>query len=341
MTGQHGVSLDSRVHSTYPAGIRSLAQPVALVSEIDKSPRRQVLDAVFIPTRNRTENVAGLLDELSWLDSPIFIIPSSDRDIELLSPLQRDRVQRLPMPESDFRHFLRALRTSQLRFAPADWGSWDLSLKRNAVLLFLFLDDDIRSITPTTVLRGAASLGSYPLSGCFIEGFPDTSVLGHLLRAVGVCEPTFLSGSFIFVDPQRTRAFFPAIYNEDWLFMLPDLLIKEVCSVGTVTQLPYDPFAVSTRAVFEEFGDVVVDALFGLVLDGGYDSRHSQAFWTEAIAERKGLLTSLVGNASLNRSQLESAQAALQVCLSIEPTDCVEFVEAWERDLETWHAFVD
>jgi hypothetical protein len=242
------------------------------------------------------------------------------------------------------------LRTTQHRFAARDWASWDLSLKRNAALLLarrrgyssiLFLDDDIRSIRESTVFEGVTSLDSFPLSGCFIEGFPDTSVLGHLLRVVGLPEPTFLSGSFMFVDPQRARAFFPAIYNEDWLFMLPHLLAREVCSVGAVTQLPYDPFQTSARAAFEEFGDLVVDALFSLVLDGGYEKRHSPAFWTDALAERHGLLTSLVGNTSLTHEQIESGQAALRVCLGVCPIDCVDFVEGWEHDLETWRAFSD
>jgi len=145
----------------------------------------------------------------------------------------------------------------------------------------------------------------------------------------------------MFIDPPRARAFFPNVYNEDWLFMLPHLLRCEVCSVGTVTQLPYDPFHLPNRAAFEEFGDLVIDALFGLVLDGDYDSRYSLAFWTELIAERQCLLTSLARNASLTRSQLESGQAALQVCLGIRPMDCVDFVEGWERDQETWRAFSD
>lgn len=350
MTVQPVISEGAKAHSLYPAGIRSLAQTIPATSRIGKSPLRRRLDAVFIPCRNRAKNLASLLNDLLWLDAPIFVIPSSDRDIELLDSKHRARIERLPVSPPEVREYLRGLRTTRHRFAARDWTSWDLSLKRSAALLFarrrsyssiLFLDDDIRSITESTVLNGVTSLERFPLGGCFIEGFPDTSVLGHLLRVVGLPEPTFLSGSFLFVDPQQTRAFFPAIYNEDWLFMLPHLLAKEVCAVGAVTQLPYDPFRTSARAAFEEFGDLIVDALFSLVLDGGYDRRHSLAFWADALAERHGLLTSLVGNTSLTRDQLRSAQAALRVCVGVWPTDCVDFVEGWEQDLEAWRAFTD
>jgi hypothetical protein len=85
----------------------------------------------------------------------------------------------------------------------------DLSLKRNVGLLLahlvgwrgvLFLDDDIRDLSPRTVLRAAGALRPGWATGMIAEDFPDNSVVCHALRLSGAPQGVFVSGSALAVD---------------------------------------------------------------------------------------------------------------------------------------------
>jgi hypothetical protein len=177
------------------------------------------------------------------------------------------------------------------------------------------------------------------MAGCFVDDFVDTSVMGHLERATGDPVYPFLSGSFLLLRPHDVKGFFPCIYNEDWLFMILRILDQSICSYGSVGQLKFDPFRDSTRSVFQEFGDVLVDGLYALLADNQYSRRHDKKVWAGIIEQRREFLLSL--SAQLPGIKHRRIIATmLDVSTSITAMDCLNFISDWERDLITWEKYI-
>ncbi len=151
----------------------------------------------------------------------------------------------------------------------------DAGTKRNVALLLsrqlgwrrlLFLDDDIQPPSAEEITRavsmlgpGGASMASWPA-----HEFPDNSVVCHARRTVGLKQDTFLAGGCLLVDLTRPLPFFPAVYNEDWLFCWEAVRDRRMALPGAVDQQPYNPFD-PRRAAREEFGDVLGEGLFALL----------------------------------------------------------------------------
>ena len=49
----------------------------------DQHTAMQSLDAIFIPFRNRFDNVNALLGELEWYQGPIYVMPSSHSEMDI------------------------------------------------------------------------------------------------------------------------------------------------------------------------------------------------------------------------------------------------------------------
>ena len=85
----------------------------------------------------------------------------------------------------------------------------DLSAKRNIGLLLarlvgwhgvLFLDDDIRDVSPRTVRAAGDALRPGRATGMIAADFPDNSVVCHAARLAGLRQDVFVSGSALAVD---------------------------------------------------------------------------------------------------------------------------------------------
>ena len=152
-------------------------------------------------------------------------------------------------------------------------------------------------------------------------------------------------------------SFFPDIYNEDWFFFAREAASRELRQVGQATQLEYHPFASPERARGEEFGDLLAEGLFALMgqadptvrfreqlsaADGSYWSRFIDARH-DVITETRTLLSSALetngdnGRGSAALDSLEAAQNQLDHAITAD--DCVNFVDAWQDDLEDWQLF--
>ena len=145
--------------------------------------------------------------------------------------------------------------------------------------------------------------------------------------------------------------FFPAIYNEDWLFLLRLLtsgLRHPVLDGGHVHQDEYDPFP-AARAASEEIGDLIGEGLLSLVQSGGRDAlpRASDEFWRQAIRARRAMLVDLrcrvdaahdVDWGELTKAL--DAVAAIHERLLLEEASWVAqiqtFVQVWHADLRRW-----
>jgi hypothetical protein len=231
----------------------------------------------------------------------------------------------------------------------------DLSMKRNIGLLLarmlgweriFFMDDDIRAVSADTVLSTVSLLGSvghgYRTAGMSVERFPDNSVVCHARREVGEHQGVFVSGSVLAVDCRVPFGFFPDLYNEDWLFFYRDAAEERLATPGSLAeQLPYDPFADPQRAAGQEFGDVIAEGLYALLHSGLGIEAADEEYWTRFLRHRNGVLDDVARRLPSLRPELRGAiskaiSAAQQVLWEITADMCVDYVAAWQRDLELW-----
>lgn len=313
----------------------------------DENPRSE-LDAIYVPFRRQSEHIKELLNSLRCCATPVYLLPSNDFGISPIHTSRPSNTHVLQMEGTGFRCFFESLFTSRHRQTVRHCATWDLPIKRSFALShaiakrhqkILFIDDDIRIPNESWLTIGSNCLDDYAVAGCFVDNFIDTSVVGHLEREADEDVYSFLSGSFLFVRPSKAVGFFPCVYNEDWLFMLPHVLSGSICSFGSVSQIAFDPFKSTRKAVFQEFGEVVAEGLYSLVLSNEYERRFEFQMWHDVIAERREVLISLHHRLTGPRHRRVVA-AALAVNRGILAEDCQRFVNDWEKDRASWSRYL-
>ena len=303
------------------------------------------LDAIYVPSRGRNEYVARLLESLSDLETTVYLLPSSGNDLPHDMPPAGVCLRQLSFQESEFFSVIRELRSQSNPVFGVSDEHWDLPLKRNYALWhayknrfrrILLLDDDIRELNADRLRAGTNALSRWGIVGYFVDPFPDTSVIGHVELNVGESVRPFLSGSCLFVQTDRPVGFFPQIYNEDWIFMAPEIAKGHILSLGSIEQAPYDPFCDDSLSVFQEPGEIIAGGLFALLAVSDYDRRLELSSWGEILSLRRSwlrYLTGLVQDQPLRRA----VDKALEKCETISAKDCVGFIEDWEYDRLQWN----
>jgi hypothetical protein len=311
---------------------------------------RTPLDGVVVPSarvNGHLEYAASLAHE--W-DCPLLVLADARQPRSNgISDGHRGRTVTIAVPP--------LLSTPQFQFAtnqhPVATSVRDLEVsgKRNVGLLLarllgwrtiLFLDDDARSLED---LRGAlACLGRARAAGWRMTHFPDNSVVCHANRVSGGRQGVFTGAGALVIQTEGCLPFFPAVYNEDWLFLYHWLARDAVVDAGEVRQIPYDPFADAERASREEFGDILGEGLFQLLHERTSLRAASRDSYWSAFQERRHQLidrierrlegSECVGNAWAVRRSLASARCRLE---GIGPESLAEYVDAWRGDLHAWN----
>ncbi len=239
----------------------------------------------------------------------------------------------------------------------------DLSMKRNVGLVIaqmlgwqrlMFLDDDIYGVSKEDVDALASGLNDHTVSVLIPDEYPDNSVACHAHRLGGGEQGKFASGGGMGVRCDREDlAFFPNIYNEDWIFFAEEAASRKITQVGTSRQREYDPFEDPRRAVKEEFGDLLAEGLYAR-LDAHWDiSGVDIAYWADFIESRAGFLSEVAKSLmrhpdrSLDNEQGRKVRAA-QVSLReaqdqlerIGPEICQKFIDLWQADLAEWRRYL-
>jgi hypothetical protein len=251
------------------------------------------------------------------------------------------------------------------------WRANDVGLKRNLALAaaalagwqyLLFVDDDISPDErfPTLDEHGLRSAlaamdtdTDLQAVGWTMEDFPDNSVLGHALRLTGEPQQIFISGGALLVRCHRGTPFFPAIYNEDWLFLIaaaqgsPDY---QNCLgwIGRVRQRPYEPYSAS-RTESEEAGDVIGEGLMNLLEDDGpalWATGTTRRYWRAAMARRASLIVGIrdaLDSPGRTREQdcaLHAMRTALGTHRQIRPDALRSYITDWRSDLRSWQRYL-
>ncbi len=318
------------------------------------------LDAIIVPSARTApylRKAAGLAEELNC---PLVVLCSKRaKRAEIVQDLEDhvivvdlvaidipDRVWP-PMPE---------LATTRLLVGTPFERGYDVSFKRNLGLVVaraagwgrvVFLDDDMIVPDPADLLRAVSVLDDHDGVGLEIGGYPDNSVVCHAHREAGGWQETFVGGGALAVPTDRTDAFFPDIYNEDWFFLLGESELQPVALTGRALQQPYDPFADPDRARREEFGDVLAEGIFALLDRGGSLQAADERYWRSFLRTRVAFISDIIQrteklDCSPQRNRmLASLKAARGRLLKhITAEWCVQYIEAWLADRATWRQFM-
>jgi hypothetical protein len=228
----------------------------------------------------------------------------------------------------------------------------DLSAKRNLALTLsrmvgwsriLFLDDDITGLKPDHVWKASGLLDTCNAVGLQIGGFPDHSVVCHAYRQAGGRQQSFIGGGALAVELERSKSFFPDIYNDDWFFLLDGDKLQPTAVTGRVEQHPYDPFRTPERARAEELGDVLAEGIYWLLDQHRSIADADQEHWARFLEKRAQFIRSvldMVRADALEPSEKERRIAALKGSLGrlalITPVLCEQYLRAWAADQQLW-----
>ena len=266
--------------------------------------------------------------------------------------------------------FLPMFRSSGNRLSRL-YRSADTGTKRNVALALaavsgwvniLFLDDDmftgdakfaLDSRSLADALRAMHAVEGMRAVGWPVESFPDNSVVGHARRLSDMKQQTFVGGGALLVRCDRNVAFFPDIFNEDWLFLIATARASSdyrssIGYGGSVEQLTFDPFRV-VRARSEEVGDIIGEGLMNLLEDDGpafFAEAQSTDYWCRVINGRAALIDQLHATLAGKPRTLElmractALSAARDVHRRIDPDEIVRYLTDWQRDLAEWRGYL-
>lgn len=325
------------------------------------------LDAIIVPTARPAGSLTSAIELAAQAGCHLVLLCSRDANahdaILLLEKLglDQDRATVVDVP-ADYEHDLfrfettRWIRSSPGRQARATRSS-DLSVKRNIGLAFahmlgwrriFFMDDDIRDVTVdaldalTGLLGTNGPGGPYRTAGMTVKEFPDNSVVCHARREVKKDQDVFVSGSVLAVDCTAPFAFFPDIYNEDWLFFYDDAAARRLASPGfNARQLPYDPYANPHRAASEEFGDIIAEGLYSLLHAGLGLPHATREYWSQFLDDRMRIIDTIISRLHIAPGEIQAEMTdaittARKTLTDIQPGMCADYIRIWREDLQRW-----
>jgi hypothetical protein len=333
------------------------------------------VDAVAVPAARRPENLLEAA-RISRVAGRLMIVlcshecrPSEVR--EQLSGLE----PRVPVLIVDMARYEFPERWQTLQQARKYRWPSDTALKRNAALLLarrlglkhiLFLDDDVRGVNSKQLKQAVAAIEreKFRAAGWSFLDFPDNSAVSHAYRSLSShpygAQGCFIGGGGLLVAIDENVPHFPlGIYNEDWLFLFQLLEGRQVAHLGSLRQLPYDPFNQPDLALRQEFGDLIAEGLFTRLAQHHVDRSINVAdecvglaFWQVTVDRRKQFLARLITALQAEISEcrrhvpgirddvlckaMESVQAAANALEEIDLRHLCNWARAWQRDQERW-----
>lgn len=311
------------------------------------STRKEGFDGVYISTRNNPDRICESLEELQSLHTwpRIYLIPSNNTDIVDTKALQYNVL-------NEYMFFLKK------HYPFFNFNNWDLPLKRNFAIwhgkkighkTILLLDDDVRfSGHLLTLHKMMHSVHQTAITGGYSIGEFDTSLTGAIAMRYGVNRPVFFSGNCLGINLSKFSPYFPYIYNEDWLSILPAILRRDASLVGPVEQLPRRVICAKDTAEFQEFGEIIADELYSHT--GSWnkskefisylDSLLSTSHWSSVLRDRFHWLSQMHKQAILKNRETDIVilDAAIYRCREIKTIDIVNFVNDWKVEYSDWTA---
>lgn len=248
-------------------------------------------NAIFIFTKERSKFLAKILETVCLTKHLIFVIDDSYtfKSIELNKKIVLSKSNVTYLGKLEFDNFYK--NKSNENFGCLGWNLGNCRnfaldyAKRNNYNNVLFCDDDI-----TVEKQEDYDYGFDILNDNFvsykIEGMKDDSIIGHIATSLNIIDDNkFLSGGFLYFEPQKIKHKFLNIYNEDWILQMIESDKEIVLSEKKVFHAIFDPFKnYKQKILFQEYGEIFVSGLFKKELNIDTSNEH---FWNKIIEERK------------------------------------------------------
>jgi hypothetical protein len=316
------------------------------------------LDAIIVPTARPSRQLDAAVRLSATLECALLVLSSRDSDpADIARRAAKWGADTVAIDTAGALHRILPAQSLGKYLKTHGFGRFnDLSGKRNLGLLVaralgwakvLFLDDDIRDVSPADVTALAGLLDTNDAVGLGNSGQRDNSVVCHAHHETGGRQDVFVSGGLLGVSVGSADGFFPDIYNEDWFFLHS---VDRIALTGDSCQDPYDPFASPRRAREEELGDCLAEGLYWL-RDNAYPVTTvlRPKFWRDYLHARRELIDTVVEKVrrapqytqQQRRRREASLAAARATSLRITPELCVQLMRRWRDDVKVWHRLTD
>ncbi|MES2653305.1 MAG: hypothetical protein V4663_16310 [Bacteroidota bacterium] len=289
------------------------------------------IDAIFIPTQGKRDNIHSLINDLHKYTSKIFVITSEG------TPEQKYNVTNIiKLSKNDQNDFLNNVSSSK-NPSRGFKDDYDLPAKRNLALKIakengfenIALIDDDMIIGETDIFKagkilqlGASAVGFYSLN------FPDKSVVDLIECILYNNSPdVFLSGNCLFINMAKMSGFFPYVYNEDWMFIISNINRGSVFGAGIIQQCAHEPYSDFERIRFEQFGDVIASGAIKAGIDKGVGLPVDLFFWEETYRDYQKRLLSLLREAERANQFVSQLSEALKTVNQFKSEDIVKFIK--------------
>ena len=313
------------------------------------------VDAVVVPAARDAAGLAAAVGLAERLDAILVVLCSREAEAAQVKALWRNHA-RVWAADVGPNNVLPRFRTTMVLRDTLFQRRPDTPVKRNLGLALthmtgwervLFLDDDIDGVEPDALGQAAGLLDRHEVVGLRNAGFPDNSVVCHANRETGHEQDAFIGGgAMLFRGSRAATAFFPAIYNEDWFFLLNSDRLAGCAAHGEFAQREFDPYADPRRAAQEEFGDCLAEGIFALLDAGRPIAEADPDYWRVFLDSRAALIDRILSDLTASdvprarRARIADALGAAGYSLrKIEPALCVRYLTAWHYDREIWRRF--
>ena len=322
-------------------------------------PGSAIVDAIIVPVAYSTDGLDTAIALARKLECPLLALCSQDATAaNAVSRATNRGIELVAIDTENIpHHLLPSFETTELLSSTVFAHTRDTSAKRNLGLLLaqlmgwrriFFLDVDITVPEPGDLCHAAYLLDRYAAVGLTIDEFPDNSVVCHANRATGGDQRIFIGGGALAVNTAATSSsFFPDVYNEDWFFLLDGSGLYPAASTGLAKQDRYNPYS-TARAEAEEFGDCLAEGLFWL-LDKGDGIQHATSqYWAHFLRLRSSFIDDVIdrlAGAEMSPAERADITTALYAARDrnklIEPSLCVDYLNAWIADRVRWLGHVN
>lgn len=181
---------------------------------------------------------------------------------------------------------------------------WNLGNIRNYALLLtsylgvekvLFIDDDIIVKDKTLISKTFELLDSHQFVGAKISATPDDSIVGHIVRKLGLPPEEFLSGGFLAFKNSSVTEYFLNIYNEDWLWLYLHNTKGRLLQYGKAEQLFFNTFKDAIKkGKNQEIGEILVDGVKESLEYRKTSLLLEKKFWVKILEEKQDYFRDLL-----------------------------------------------
>ncbi len=296
------------------------------------------IDAIFIPTIGVRDSLKILVNELKkYTPNIILLMTANSANIEKLY----EDVEIITFTKKDHSLFLASYSSSQnpsLSFI----SDYDIPTKRNFAIEYAkfkgykrigLIDDDI-FITKDQIMRAAYFLSHHAnIVGFYSLLFPDKSVIGLIEAHLKQISPSVaLSGNCLFFDIEKTEGFFPYVYNEDWIFIIRNLIKQEVLGIGIVKHGYHEPWKNLNRIKFEQFGNIIARGIRHCDISNMRAIPDTISYWNDTYKSYYEWLEELLKLSIQSNSFTTQIDTAIEALKAFNGREISEFIQTLNRE---------